>query len=459
MSEIKGNNQTTDPEGLNTESKLTTSNVSTNVKPKSGKGQRSGKVKRTKKVIVKMPTLTRRFDDDHKLFPKGIDGMKGTLEQIEEESKEPCKVNGENDKNTNSENSNKENCNESKGIVVMNNMNTVEQSKEVSQNNDNVNETVSDQLYGMFKRTNTERSLLSTKSDSAMIPMSPKRRQSKSSIKRPKSSVGWTKKEIDLFLPRKSFFSVHDNTLSSAGFDIRSDEERKIPEWRKLLRMRSQDELYPPEEKEEEKPVVPMGFLDEESEEEFGLENVETAISAENKEQGTTTTKSKRRHKDKKMLNAEKEEYKPLYDYLKYIHDNPEEYIHANKYVGKNTDYRHPSAMVRLGRAYRRGHHGTQRHSIYLHAITELKKKTADTTPLAEQPTTTGTTQDETEIEKLRSKAEKWAKGLTTQQWLKARELALKDVGDEDYTMSKWWLVFRSCHYLRIPSHITDISH
>lgn len=457
MSENKPNTKTTESGELNASEKL-------EVKPKSGRRQKSDKAKRTKKVVVKMPTIYRRLDNEHKLFPGGIEGMKGGLEEIKEESKDKLTdeiiLNGENE--------NKEN------VEIQKTENDAEDDAKQTQDKSGENKTESEQLYGMFTRTNTERSFLSNRSNSCSINLPTKRKPSSGNIKRPKSTTGWTKKEIDLFLPRKSFFSVHDNTLSAAGYHIRSDEDRKIPEWRNLLRMHTYDELHPPEEETGEKPPLTLGFDDEsDDDEQFGLENVETAMSAVNKDSGTGT-KGKRRHKDKKGMNNEREEYKPLYDYLKYIHDNPDEYIHANKYVGKNIDHRHPNNMVRLGRAYRRGHHGTHRNSIYIHAITDLKQKMSETTGLkpskldkssvkkestdVAEPTTT-ITPDETEIEKLKSKAEKWAKGLTTQQWLKAKELALKDVGDEDVSMSKWWLVFRSCHYLRLPSHMTDLSH
>ena len=69
-----------------------------------------------------------------------------------------------------------------------------------------------------------------------------------------------------------------------------------------------------------------------------------------------------------------------------------------------------------------------------------------------------GASQDEgkSEIEKLKIKTEKWMGTLTTMQILKAKEYALKDVGEEDISVTKWWLAFKTCHYLRIPPTVID---
>lgn len=445
---------------MNKKSHTFVSNTST-------KGQKNGQLGRTKRVIVKLPTVSRRTDDEYKVFPKGIESTRRALEEIKEEARE-------NKFNSNDEHKDAEQAEDFGQVPVQDVTKNAVNGSITDSNEDILNaeaqKILSDQIYGMFTRTNTERSFLSDRSDSILLSLPMKKKKRKDSTVRPKSSCGWSKREMDLFLPRKSFFSVHDNTMSAAGFDIRSDEERKRPDWRKILRMHTEDELHPPEKEEEEKPPNMFGMMDDESgDESFGLENVETAVSAAGKD-STSGNKGKKKQSSKKVVTNEKEEYKPLYDYLKYIHDNPDEYVQAAKFTTKNIDHKHPNNMVRLGRAYRRGHHGVVKNNIFLHAITGMKPKLTESSPqrttrnekAGSKKETDGveasTTQDETEIEKLKSKAEKWMKGLTTQQYLKARELALKDVGEEDANMSKWWMAFKSCHYLRMPSHISDSS-
>lgn len=320
-------------------------------------------------------------------------------------------------------------------------------------------------LPSVFTRPHTEMSLATTHND-ATSPVSARSRPSTSGrkTKRSKSVAGWSKKELEIFLPRKTFFSTHDNTLSQAGFDTRSDEERKRPEWRKYLRMRTTEELFPPEPKKEEPPPLSSFAIvedDDEEEEEYSLENIVTSLSADG-DKDTSHTKRKWRHNAKKSLSNDKEEYKPLYDYIKHIHDNPEEYIQMAKFNPKNLDYKHPNRLVRMGRAFRRGHHGTPKNNMYLHALADIKQTCPDVPNQKpgikkdshEMPETTANS-DETEIEKLKAKAEKWIKGQTTQQILRAKDLVLKDIGEEDITFSKWWIAFKSCKYIRVL-HPTD---
>lgn len=321
-----------------------------------------------------------------------------------------------------------------------------------------------------LSRSKTELSLLSVRNDTNSENVR-SRKLSAEDIKRPKTVAGWTKKEFGLFLPRKSFFSTHDNTLTESGMKVRSDEERNRPDWRKILNMRTMDELYPPDKVKEDNTAVSnslqmnAGILDSENEDdaEGMLENVVTALSGEAGKE-SLLSKRKWRPNTKRALHADREEYKPLYDYLKHIHDNPEEYIQMASFTTKNTDYKHPDKLVRLGRAFRKGHHGVVRNNIYLHAISGLKRACPEATNQkpgrgekaggkketneSGDPTANS---EETEIEKLKSKAEKWLKGLSTQQFLRARELALKDIGEEDVNMTKWWLAFKTCNYIRVP--------
>ena len=318
-----------------------------------------------------------------------------------------------------------------------------------------------DDLYRAFTRTDT----MISKASSIALP-SPKRQSARKGktqkIPRSKSSKGFTKKELEIFLPRKTYFSAHDKELREAGYQVDNSEQRQKPNWRAILRMHTMDELYPPNKEPEEKTFglnVENESDDEEDGDQFLMEKVDTAMSS-----GVDVPAPKQKKSKKKQISNEKEEYKPLYEYLKYIQEHSDEYKTMSKYTPKNNDYRHPNNMVRLGRVFRRWHHGTQKYSIYQHALNGLK-----TTPEVENkrgqvprresqdPGDQTPAQEESEIEKLKNKTEKWFCSLSTQQQLRVRELALKDVGDEDVTMSKWWVTFRSCHYIRLPQHLSTI--
>ena len=55
------------------------------------------------------------------------------------------------------------------------------------------------------------------------------------------------------------------------------------------------------------------------------------------------------------------------------------------------------------------------------------------------------------EVEKCHVELEIWLKTLTTAQMLKARELALRQLGESEHTMRKWWVTQKYCRYLRKP--------
>ncbi|KAL8568309.1 hypothetical protein ACOMHN_040882 [Nucella lapillus] len=54
-----------------------------------------------------------------------------------------------------------------------------------------------------------------------------------------------------------------------------------------------------------------------------------------------------------------------------------------------------------------------------------------------------------TEVERLRLKAEEWARSVTTDQMVRAKLHVLRELGHEERELSQWWLAFRTCSYLR----------
>ena len=331
-----------------------------------------------------------------------------------------------------------------------------------------------------FFRSNSDRSLLTSRSETA-ISMNARNEPKFPKRLRPKSTSALSKKYLEAYLPRKSFFSSHDRVLREAGFQVDDAmKNKKRPNWRLILRMHTDEELNPDFGKETEQPAtnepqIKEGSDDEVSESINLMEAVETLISHEKEGQ---SAKRKLRFAAKKLGLEDKSDYKPLLDYLKYINDHPEEYMTMTRYTTKNMDYKHPSVMVRMARVFRKAHHGTARNNIFTHALAGLKPKFVEATAqrhgraeLGRTEFSTGkkeqgespqeqssASQDEgkSEIEKLKIKTEKWMGTLTTMQILKAKEYALKDVGEEDISVTKWWLAFKTCHYLRIPPTVID---
>ena len=454
--------------------------------------------KSKRKLIVNVPGTDGPQEVDNKVFPKASAGLTKTLEGIQEDCDDNSKVavNGVNSTHTSlkgvphqleekiHENENSKGKGNDNGGLLKPHPSPLVRSSTVGsillkklvrrRSTDDLGlRRKSDTTPTMIHRSGTELSFATPQSD-VILPASARTINTK--IKRSKSVAGWSKRELEIFLPRKTFFNTHDTTLSHAGFDIRSDEERKRPDWRKFMKMRTTEELYPPKPKKEE--TVASSFanngiidLEDDDDEEFSLEDVVTSLTADgDKEAGHT--KRKLRHAAKKLTLIERDEYKPLYDYIKYIHDTPDDYIHMAKFNPKNIDHRHPDRLVRLGRAFRRGHHGTPKNNIYLHAIADLKQAMPEVPnlkpgrtdkPIAKKESNehndTTANVDETEIEKLKVKAEKWMRGLTTQQILRAKENALKDIGEEDVTHSKWWIAFKTCKYIRVLHHHPDSTH
>ena len=329
-----------------------------------------------------------------------------------------------------------------------------------------------------FVRSNSDKSILTTRSEphgKCMSKPFPKRL-------RPMSTSALSKKALEAYLPRKSFFSSHDRVLREAGYQVDDAmKNKKRPNWRLILRMHTEEELNPDFGSEPEKTIVKELQIKEESDDDGEetlhlVDAVETLMSQEKDGQP-----SKRRLKlaAKKLGMEEKCDYKQLLDYLKYINDHPEEYMNMARYSSKNMDYKHPSVMVRMARVFRKAHHGTARNNIFTHALAGLKPKIADPqtqqrhgrgehgrnefgavkkdqTDGPQEQTNSPQEEGKTEIEKLKFKTEKWMGGLTTMQILKAKELALKDMGEEDITVTKWWLAFKTCNYLRIPPTVLE---
>lgn len=330
-----------------------------------------------------------------------------------------------------------------------------------------------------FIRSNSDKSILTAISE----PGGNKPFKVYTKRRRPMSTSALSKKVLEAYLPRKSFFSSHDKVLREAGFQVDNVmKSKKRPNWRLILRMHTEEELNPDFGKEPEKPVFTEPQIKDESDddsEEVPLHVMDAVDTLMSQDKDGQPSKRKLRLAAKKLALEEKCDYRPLLDYLRYISDHPEEYMNMARYSSKDIDYKHPSVMVRMARVFRKAHHGTARNNIFTHALANLKPKILETATQqrhgrselgrnefgatkkdqSEGPQEqSGASQEEgkTEIEKFKLKTEKWMGSLTTLQILKAKELALKDMGEEDITVTKWWLAFKTCNYLRIPPTVLE---
>lgn len=201
-------------------------------------------------------------------------------------------------------------------------------------------------------------------------------------------------------------------------------------------------------------------------------------------------------HGKKKRLHPEKSDHvdcKPLAHYLEYVKENQTEYenfCHSslNSSVNKNKPIRR---LINMGRAFELRHLGgspkTKTDDVIVMAAKAVRPRTSDaskyhksnehdralkvsghdnshlrqTRPPSEDKrrqeknsSNTNTTKEEehakTELEKKKLKAEEWAMSVSTNTLTKAKLQSLRELGTDDEELSKWWVAFKKCHYLRI---------
>ena len=97
------------------------------------------------------------------------------------------------------------------------------------------------------------------------------------------------------------------------------------------------------------------------------------------------------------------------------------------------------------------------------HGVTALSALNALSGPSTEETDTTGSNGNAnssnelraqmTDVERKRAEVEHWLKKLSTGQLVKAREMALKELGEESSSIRRWWLSHRYCRYLRQRKH------
>ncbi|KAK3092988.1 hypothetical protein FSP39_009718 [Pinctada imbricata] len=235
---------------------------------------------------------------------------------------------------------------------------------------------------------------------------------------------------------------------------------------------------------------------DDEDENENDIDNVVTAVEINSHHppalQRHSSTVSKRSTKGRRRGHHDDDEddvrvdYQPLALYLKYVNENPNEFLShqrssaLSQYIGQKASQR----TQRMAEIIEKKHRSSQgnvvscRGSVLLQAVKDIrprftdpgqwtiatkernlmnnisalnsrkdppfqnqKQETSDSNQNSEEP--------KNEFEKEKLKLDKWLKTVSTAQLNKAKELALKELGEEDRYQTKWWNALQTCSYLR----------
>ena len=174
-----------------------------------------------------------------------------------------------------------------------------------------------------------------------------------------------------------------------------------------------------------------------------------------------------------------KENAQRIVEYLQYVKENPEEYVAMRAAAAEETSSGKPvKVLIGLAQAYSKASHNfIEPQSLVLQAayelglkhqlpvcskleqyerrrlkriLTAVRTKTSKDKPKTPQQKPAEVRKPKvTDMEQFHAEIETWLKGLTTMQMLKAREMALKHMGESEKSIRKWWVAQKNCRYLR----------
>lgn len=336
-------------------------------------------------------------------------------------------------------------------------------------------------------------------------------RRSHSAMERPKSKVRgsfsdpfkFTKAELEWHLPRKSFFDCHDKALKEAGVESASTTNRieqmkqrvadKIKKEKELREKRKQLENPVPKEEAVDNTATPgenTAIQDNKSENGSEMDKNEiddNVIISKLEATQTIVSKSRKHTRHKKKAHDDNEDdvrvdYQPLLQYLRYVKEHPEEFYSHRKQMSQqdHVGSRASPWIIRLAQITERRNLSSAQclmsKSVVLEAARDIRPRTTDpgqwTMSQKERallgnmnlgkssvfiavkqdlPTHDSQNQDDgkSDFEKEKLKLEKWLKTVSTAGLLKAKELALRELGEEDSYQTKWWSTLQTCTYLR----------
>ena len=328
----------------------------------------------------------------------------------------------------------------------------------------------------------------------------------------------FTKAELNWYLPRKSNFDCHDKALKDAGLmseeTINKMEMRKKRIEEKLrrekearLRAKQAKEGTSDQTKDEsgteienQSPVVDLKVhnIEDENEEEFHEEpDLITAVEITQTNQTgvylSTSQPTKKPTKGKRKGRRDDDEddvrvdYQPLLVYLRFVQENPDDFLSYQKspsqiqFPGHKADPR----TLRMAQIMERKNRSCviNNESILVQAVKAIRPRVTDpgqwqvankernlinnlgaintrketqlqNTKQESSDSHQSSEEPKTEYEKEKFKLDKWLKTLSTAQLNKAKELALKDLGEEDFYQTRWWSALQTCSYIRQKRHV-----
>ena len=374
------------------------------------------------------------------------------------------------------------------------------------------------------------------------------------------------KPKVQDYLPKRSFFSCHDNLLMDAGINPRdlsdletskrklkvSEDEQNSPDVEDEpnveqvidkvtetipvpdTKLDVQEEYIQTAAKDETKiRSISTVNLDEfsENDQELSLSQSVSSLYIAARVTGVIARMKKSRNKSssggpaprRRHLSSQCEEYdsktikadsKPIVDYLKLVKEKPEQYLAMKNMQEGKTGVGAIDNLVSAGKIFSKG----RSQSLVVQAAYELgsktqpkmvqryeaekaklgKKKVSSVSKPQSRPQSSthrqsttqnpksklqqginalsalnalaGATTEETEVvpngnttsngwaevraqmtdvERKKAEVEHWLKKLTTSQVVKAREMALRELGEENASIRRWWLSHKYCRYLR----------
>ena len=321
----------------------------------------------------------------------------------------------------------------------------------------------------------------------------------------------FTKQELEWYLPRKSFFDCHDKALKEAGVETavtssrreqmkqrvteKIQRERELREKRKELENPKPEEIKPEASAAMEDSHVGIEDIGNEREADAKseidkseadddvviakLQEVQTSISKPTQTRKTSKHKKKQHDYDEDDVRVD---HQPLLQYLRYVQDHPEEFhAHRKQLIQQeHVGSRASPWIVRLAEINERRNVSTAQclvsKSVVLDAARDIRPRTTDpgqwtmsqkerallgnmtpgkvnafTAVKQDLPTHDSQNQDDgkSDFEKEKVKLEKWLKTVTTAGLIKAKELALRELGEEDIYQTRWWSSLQTCSYLR----------
>ncbi|XP_046564901.1 uncharacterized protein LOC124273672 [Haliotis rubra] len=300
------------------------------------------------------------------------------------------------------------------------------------------------------------------------------------------ASFKFTKEELSAFLPRRSFFNCHDKALKDAGYDTGTSSKKQEPKRQtksdlkdirrdSVVSERKVSVISKCDESEILLPEIVITQTEDGQDKQIhdgSRPNSPATNDGKGRPLPSKTKLARRKMEDDFNKNA----HKAVTEYLRHVKENPAEYIdQIRRLEAASVETKPVERLIKTAMIYQRGQHGQSRSSLVVRASHDLtlrytdpgqwqtankernqaftfgKKESSLAKPGqdGDKESKPETDEGKTELDRCRFKAEKWMKTVPMFQQLRARQMALEEVGEEDGEVSQWWEFLRTCNYLR----------